>query len=138
MPKRILPPGEVGIASRLPANFRGDEAPLLPGAMRAHYAELLRTYVIMGSGNLAAEMSKLAESLIASGVTPRQTMLLHLKVVEELVNGLGNRSARHVLCRADLLVLDVMAHLADGYRTRYLERIRPVRQLPLPGFGSQT
>jgi hypothetical protein len=36
--------------------------------------------------------------------------------------------------RADLLALEVMAHLADGYRRRYHERSRPARQLELPGF----
>jgi hypothetical protein len=36
--------------------------------------------------------------------------------------------------RADLLVLEIMAHLADGYRRRYHERSHPPRQLGLPGF----
>jgi hypothetical protein len=51
-----------------------------------------------------------------------------------LISSLGNRSARHVMNRADLLVLEVMAHLADGYRRRYHDRCYPPRQLPLPGF----
>jgi hypothetical protein len=61
-------------------------------------------------------------------------MLLHLKVLEELIHGLGSRSARHVMSRADLLVLEVMVHLAEGYRSRYLERRHPPQQLALPGF----
>ena len=36
--------------------------------------------------------------------------------------------------RADLLVLEVMGHLADGYRQLYHERSNPPRQLMLPGF----
>ena len=88
----------------------------------------------MGSGNLTAEMNTLADLLAAAGVTPQQTMLLHLEVLEQLVHGLGSRSARHVMSRADLLVLEVMVHLAEGYRRRYLERKHPPRQLPLPGF----
>jgi hypothetical protein len=61
-------------------------------------------------------------------------MQLHVQVLEELVQGLGNRSARHVMNRADLLALEVLGHLADGYRARYHERRHPPRQLLLAGF----
>lgn len=106
----------------------------LPGNLVAHYRELLRAYVIMGSGNLSSDMQELSELLVSSGITPQQTMLLHLQVLEELVRGLGSRSARHVMTRADLLVLEIMIHLAEGYRGRLRDRLRPPRQLHLPGF----
>jgi DNA-binding NarL/FixJ family response regulator len=106
----------------------------LPRELTQHYRELLRTYVIMGSGNLAAEMSRLADLLTTAGVSARQTMQLHLQVLEELVGGLGTRSTRHVMTRADLLALEMMIHLAEGYRHRYQERIRPPEQRMLPGF----
>jgi hypothetical protein len=61
-------------------------------------------------------------------------MQLHVHVLEELVGSLGNRSARHVMTRADLLVLEIMAHLADGYRRRYHDEHRPSQQLDSPGF----
>ena len=108
--------------------------PELPPQLFNHYRELLRTYVIMGSGNLACELKRLSELLVAAGVTAGETMQLHLHVLEELVRGLGSRSARHVMTRADLLILEVVAHLAEGYRQRYQERIHPPRQLTLPGF----
>jgi hypothetical protein len=88
----------------------------------------------MGAGNLADEMTTLATLLADAGVSAQRTMQLHVGVLEELIGSLGNRSARHVMNRADLLVLEVMAHLADGYRRRYHERSRPPRQLALPGF----
>lgn len=113
---------------------RFDGALPLPEKLVAHYSELLRAYVIMGSGNLSAEMSTLAELLVSAGVTPHQTMLLHLKVLEQLIHGLGSRSARHVMSRADLLVLEVMIHLAEGYRGRYLDRKHPPQQMLLPGI----
>jgi hypothetical protein len=72
--------------------------------------------------------------LADANISARRTMQLHVHVLEELVDSLGNRSARHVMNRADLLVLEVMAHLADGYRLRYHDRCRPPRQLGLPGF----
>jgi DNA-binding NarL/FixJ family response regulator len=112
---------------------RSESAPPLPEPLVGHYRELLRAYVIMGSGNLSAEMSSLAELLATAGVTAQQTMLLHLRALEELIRGLGSRSARHVLNRADLLVVEMMAHLAECYRKRYLDREHPPRQLLLPG-----
>ena len=46
----------------------------LPPELIQHYRELLRTYVIMGSGNLAVEMARLAELLARAGLSARQTM----------------------------------------------------------------
>jgi hypothetical protein len=106
----------------------------LPERLVAHYREMLRAYVVMGAGNLAEEMNTLANLLAAAGISARRTMQLHVQVLEELIGTLGNRSARHVINRADLLVLEVMAHLADGYRLRYHDRCHPPRQLALPGF----
>jgi DNA-binding NarL/FixJ family response regulator len=94
----------------------------LPTDLTAHYQELLRAYVIMGAGNLSDEMSTLARLLAEANVSAQRTMQLHLHVLEELVGGLGNRSARHVMNRADLLALEVMSHLADNYRQRYHDR----------------
>jgi DNA-binding response OmpR family regulator len=106
----------------------------LPSELVDHYREMLRAYVIMGAGNLTHEMTTLADLLAASNSTSQRTMQLHVQVLEELVEGLGNRSARHVMNRADLLVLEVMGHLADGYRQRYYERRHPPRQRLLDGF----
>jgi DNA-binding response OmpR family regulator len=106
----------------------------LPAELIDHYRKLLRTYVIMGTGNLSVELKHLAELLVASGLTARQTVQLHLHVLEELVHGLGSRSTRHAMNRADLLVLEVLLHVADGYRRRYQERVRPPVQKPLPGM----
>lgn len=106
----------------------------LPEELVAHYRELLRTYVIMGSGSLACEMKQLAELLVTARLTAQETMQLHLRVLEELIRGLGARSTRHVMTRADLLILEVMAHLAEGYRRRYQRRADPPMQQILPGF----
>ena len=109
-------------------------APDLPESLVKHYRELLQAYVIMGVGNLAGEMSALAEHLASTGASAQLAMQLHLSVLEGLVQGLGNRSARHVINRADLLVLEVMGHLADDYRQRYRELANPPQQMTLPGF----
>jgi len=124
-----------GLASSKEPPVGEPRVPLeLPEPLINHYRDLLRTYVIMGAGNLGGEMASLAQLLATSGISAQSTMQLHVQVLEELVRGLGNRSARHVMSRADLLVLEVMGHLADSYRQRYHQRHRPPRQLPLPGF----
>lgn len=110
------------------------EAVPLHEALVAHYRELLRAYVIMGSGNIVTEMSTLGELLASTGMSAAQTMQLHLAVLEEQVRGLGSRSARHVMARADLLALEMMVHLAEAYRRRCVEQATPQAQLLLPGF----
>jgi len=92
--------------------------PEIPPELDNYYQELLRTYVIMGSGNLGPEIAKLAELLAVAGFTPRQALELHLQRVEQLVGGLGNRSTRHVMARADLLALELMIHLGECYQRR--------------------
>lgn len=110
--------------------------PGLPASLVKHYRELLQAYVIMGVGNLAKEMNALADHLACSGTSAQRAVQLHVSVLEELVQGLGNRSARHVINRADLLVLEVLGHLADDYRIRYEQMRHPPRQKPLPGFDA--
>lgn len=104
-------------------------------SLSARYRELLRTYVIMGSGNLPDEMRQLVDLLASAQVTAPQAMLLHLDVLEEMIQGLGHRSARHVMNRADLLILETMVGLADGYRTRLREQLDPPRQPRHPEFA---
>ncbi|MGA2255470.1 MAG: hypothetical protein ABSG53_12465 [Thermoguttaceae bacterium] len=106
----------------------------LPPELMAHYRELLRIYVIMGSGNLADELRRLAGLLVAAGITARQTARMHLEVVAEMISSLGARSSRHVMTRADLLILEVMMHLGEGYRRSFEEIVHPPTQQLLPGF----
>lgn len=90
----------------------------LPAELDDYYQELLRTYVIMGSGGLGTEIAKLAELLAVAGLSPRQALELHLERVEKLVDGLGSRSTRHVMARADLLALELMIHLGECYQDK--------------------
>ncbi len=96
----------------------------LPEQFGAHYHELLRTYVIMGSGSLCADIAHSAATLAQAGLTPRAALELHLESVEALVRGLGNRSARHVMARADLMALELMVHLGECYQNQSLQRQR--------------
>jgi DNA-binding NarL/FixJ family response regulator len=107
----------------------------LPGEFDEYYQELLRTYVIMGSGNLASEIIKLAEILSQAGFTPREVLDLHLARVERLVRGLGNRSTRHVMARADLLALELMVRLGECYQRRAAASGSSVSELPVSDRG---
>ncbi len=92
--------------------------PELPPEINAYYHDLLRTYVIMGSGSLESEIAELAGVFSLANIGPREAVDIHLKGLETLVRGLGNRSARHVMSRADLLVLDLLINLGEEYRQR--------------------
>jgi DNA-binding NarL/FixJ family response regulator len=102
----------------------------LPPEFDEYYQELLRTYVIMGSGNLVAEIAKLADLLSLAGLSPREVLDLHLARVERLVRGLGNRSTRHVMTRADLLALELMIHLGECYQRQLTAAASGIADLP--------
>ena len=72
----------------------------------------------MGAGNLAVETSALVTRLVGLDFSAPRLVQLHIHVLEEALRGLGGRSSRHVMARADLLVLEVMAQLAENYRQR--------------------
>lgn len=98
------------------ASARREESTLLvPVAtdLVVQYRDLLRAYVIMGSGNLASEIDALAAQITAAELSASKVMQLHVHVLEELLRGLGNRGVRHVMSRADLLILELMMHLAQ-------------------------
>ena len=94
------------------------EAPDLPVQLTDHYRQLLRTYVIMGAGNLHSEMERVADLLAAAFIPASQAMQMHMYVLDEMLQGLGARSARHVMNRASLLLSEMLLHLCDGYRQR--------------------
>ncbi|GIW92051.1 MAG: hypothetical protein KatS3mg110_0092 [Pirellulaceae bacterium] len=106
----------------------------IPPILVAHYRELLRTYVIMGSGNLSDELQSLAQLFVQSGLGAQHILRLHLNVLEEMVRGLGARSARHVMNRADLLILEAMMNLAESYRQQCWRREKRLVQGYLPGM----
>lgn len=125
---------DAGLATTLHRQTHASVRRPLPTQLVAHYRNLLQTYVVMGSGNLTEEMTALANLLMDAGVTSHQVMHLHVDVLEGMIHGLGRRSARHVMNRADLLVLEVTMHLAEGYRQRYEARRNCSAQQLLPGF----
>ena len=91
---------------------------VLPPELAAHYGQLLRSYVVAEAGGLSVEIADLARLLVGANVPAHAVLKLHLDALESLILGLGSRSARHVMQRADLLALDLAVQLAEGYRRR--------------------
>ena len=83
-----------------------------------HYRELLRAQVIMGAGQLGGDMADFVERATQAAATPALLARLHVDALEELVRGLGSRSARHAMNRADLLLLELLMRFAEGVRSR--------------------
>jgi hypothetical protein len=88
----------------------------------------------MGSGTLSHELQRLGELLVSAHIGARQAMQLHLQALGDLLRGLGTRSTRHVMSRADLLALEIIVHVAEEYRRRYEVFLHPTTQKLLPGF----
>jgi hypothetical protein len=76
----------------------------------------------MGSGGLVDEIRKLAQLLVLAGLSPGAALHVHLERVEELIRGLGSRSSRHVMSRADLLAMELMIELGECYRQKSTRR----------------
>jgi DNA-binding NarL/FixJ family response regulator len=98
--------------------FNSQSVSRLPEPLTNHYRDLLRAHVIMGSGNLRRDIAQLADLLIQAEVTAPAALQLHTDALSELIRGLGNRSARHVMTRADMMALELSLRLSEGYRLR--------------------
>jgi CheY-like chemotaxis protein len=107
----------LAVASGPTHEAAGSDTPL-PEQVSAYYEELLRAYVMMGSGNLADEIRKLAQLFVLAGISPRAALRVHLERVEGLIRGLGSRSSRHVMVRADILAMELMIQVGECYRER--------------------
>lgn len=109
---------------------------MLPAELPLIYREVLRTYVMTGTVNLAVEIRKLAQTFALAHLTPRQVLQLHLEQLEALVKGIGQRSARHILDRANVLCLELMVLLCECFeeqnaRTWWAWRRQPVADVGL-------
>ncbi len=119
-----------------PAEQFGSVEAILPPELPRIYREVLRTYVMTGTVNLAPEIKKLAQTFALAHLTPRQVLQLHLDQVEQLVKGIGQRSARHIVDRANVLCLELLVLLCECFeeqnaRTWWAWRRQPVSDVGL-------
>lgn len=82
------------------------------------YSELLRAAIITGSGHLREELERIVDSLRQQRMASPAVLQLHLETVEALLQGLGSHAARHVIERADLLALELLALLGEDRAER--------------------
>ncbi len=109
----------------------GSVEAILPPELPKIYRELLRTYVMTGTVNLALEIKKLAQTFALVHLTPRQVLQLHLDQLDQVIKGIGQRSARHIVDRANVLCLELMVLLCEclaeqNARTWWAWRRQPV------------
>lgn len=100
---------------------RSAGTPPVPAASErlcAAYEDLLRTGIACGSANGSEELERMLHQMQRSGLSPSRALALHLATVEKLLDGLTGSTARHVLERADLLALELLARLGDRHRSQ--------------------
>ncbi len=79
------------------------------------YQQLLQCSVMAGLDAVQPELTGFASQLAGAGVSGAGAMNMHLQVLGEMLEGLGPRSARHVIGRGDQLILKLMTQLASNY-----------------------
>jgi DNA-binding NarL/FixJ family response regulator len=88
----------------------------IPWAIRRDYVELLRAYVVMGSGHLGPTLEDWTQQLAAHRPTTGAILAMHLRALQLVLDGLQGRGGRHVHNRADLLLVELLMRIADRYR----------------------
>lgn len=88
-----------------------------PAEVQSLYGHLLRTFCMMGEGTLSTELSQLTKILTTANVTTADVLKMHVEQTRELVDKLGTRGSRHVLVRADLMIIELLIHLGDEFHS---------------------
>jgi len=91
-----------------------DVDPTPPSWLVDCFANLLHIYVVSGSGNLRTEVGQLTERLTRSEVTLAEALTAYTMAAEDLVRGLGSRTAWHILGRGNLLTCELIMQMQSG------------------------
>lgn len=101
-----------GDEDALPASVASLQSRLGPTALDS-YRDLLRTYVIVGSGSIASEVKQFCRIFRQAALCPAEVVAVHLSVLEEMVEQLGVKSSRHVVNRANLMLVQLLICLSE-------------------------
>lgn len=93
----------------------------IPNELRIRYAELMRNYIMMSTGNLTHDVQDLAQALTTCDINVTSIMGLHLDSLRNILTHLGTRSTRHVILRADMLRLELLLYITGDSLNRYEE-----------------
>ena len=85
----------------------------IPAWVVTRTRELLSTYVVMGSGQLSDEMDRFLTAISDSAIDRVSVARAFHSAIESMVTELGTRSARHVLNRGNLLLLEALLRIPD-------------------------
>ena len=89
----------------------------LPDNLHSIYSHLLRSFCMMGEGTLTTELTQLADILTTANISATDVLKMHIDHTRSLVEKLRSKSARHVLVRADLLIIELLVHLGDEFHS---------------------
>ncbi len=125
-------PSPKSCGSPKPSGERSSKAPL---KLWIAYRDLLRVHVMLGNGQLNEDADRIAETFVEASLPATEVVRLHLGALEELTRHLGSRSPRHLLTRADALLVRVLMGVADGYRRNFRQVTNIPCQQWLPGLA---
>lgn len=77
------------------------------------YVEFLKAFVVMGSGNLSVELERFVRQIHRAKLNATDALQMHVDALSKIVSRLGNRSARHIMNRAEQLILQVLLQLSQ-------------------------
>ncbi|MCA9211768.1 MAG: hypothetical protein KDB27_01790 [Planctomycetales bacterium] len=92
-----------------------DSADAIPNWLLIRTHELLSTYVVMGTGQLAGEMDRFLSTIVDARVAQATVVKAFHEAIGRMVAELGNRSARHILNRGNVLMLETLLHVSKRY-----------------------
>ena len=92
-----------------------DRSEQIPEELRKVYSHLLRTFCMMGEGSLTAELTQLSGILTTAHLSTTTALRMHLEETQTLITKLGAKGARHVLVRADLLIIELLTLMGDEW-----------------------
>lgn len=89
-----------------------------PGSSRweERYDGLLRCAILSGPQRYASEIAALVSELASQGFSPRDVLAWHVHRLQALASDSWGRASQHLLARANLLALEVLAQLGEQYR----------------------
>ncbi len=103
------------ITSNETVNFLASSR-IFDDSSKQKYDQVLKNVVISGTSGSRQILPTLLTEFEANGLTPGDILSLHLQSLEKLISGTGEKSTRHILQRADQLLVEVMVSLAETYR----------------------
>lgn len=86
------------------------------------YQEILRSYIVMGAGSLTKQLHEIAVLFSQNNISAREAMAIHLECVGSLIESNSGRSSRHVIARADELIIELLLHLSEQYQQKSCQK----------------